>query len=115
MRFISSTILISFVASIASFFLPWWSLAIAAFLVALVFRLKAMAAFVSGFLGILIYWLPMILFRDINNHHLLSGRMALVVLKQPNSALFIVLCTVMGCLLGGLASLSGSLFVKPAK
>jgi hypothetical protein len=111
MKFIISTILISFLSSILEFFLPWWTLAIVAFIIPLFIKLKPWQAFCSGFTGILIFWLPNILYRDFNNEHILAMRMA-KLFQMPNYMIFALVCAVVGSIIGGLAAFSGSLFLK---
>jgi len=105
-----ATILTTFFASLAGFLALWWTIAPAAFIVALAMRLKPGISFLAGFAGIVIYWLPNILYRDISNNHILSTRLA-TLFPGHNYIVFIALCTVIGGLLGGLSALSGSLIV----
>ena len=114
MKFTVSTILIALLSSLTEFFLPWWTIAIVAFIVSLVFRIKPGLAFLSGFLGIVFFWLPDILFKDFSNNHILSHRMA-KLFGLPNSMLFILVSVLVGSLVGGLAALSGSLMAKQEK
>jgi len=112
MRFITSILLIALLAAIAEYFLPWWSLAVVAFAVALVMKLKPGKAFLSGFVAIALLWAIWALCRDIPNDHLLADRLGMLILKTPNHVLFIVLTSVVGGLIGGLAAWSGALIRK---
>ena len=52
MKFILATLLTMALAFLAGLFLPWWSIAIIAFLVALFLPQHSFRGFLSGFLGI---------------------------------------------------------------
>ena len=117
MRFLLTTLLIAAGAALAEYFLPWWSLAVVAFLVALLIVLRPGKAFLAGFLAIALLWTGWALFRDIPNHQILSTRMARLF-GLPHSALFLLVTAFVGGLVGGLAGWSGALvrraFTVPA-
>ena len=52
MKFIAALIITALLSFIAGLYLPWWGIAIAAFIVALLVYQKAGMAFLSGFLGL---------------------------------------------------------------
>lgn len=106
MRLILSVVLIAALSSIAEYFLPWWSLAIVAFLIAMLLRLSPGKAFLAGFLGIAVSWASWALWRDIPNDHLLAGRLS-GVFGLPGGTSFIIVTAVVGGLVGGLAAWSG--------
>lgn len=111
MKLIISIILIAFLSSLTEFFLPWWTITVVAFIVSLVIGLRPGQAFLAGFLGITIYWLPNIIFKDFSNDHILSRKMA-NLFHLPNYIIFIIVCVILGSLLGGLAAFSASFFRK---
>ena len=113
MRFLLSIILIAFLSAGSEFILPWWSCAVVCFLVALFARQSSGRAFIMGFLGVGIFWLVAALFHDVANDHILSTRMA-ALFKLPNYGLFIVVTALIGGIVGGLSSYTGSL-LKPKK
>jgi len=108
MRLITSILFIAILSGIAAFFLPWWSLAVVAFLIAVLLKLSPGKAFVSGFLGIALLWGVWALYRDMPNQHILADRLAGVFGLQGH-ALFILVTAIVGGLVGGMASWSGSL------
>jgi len=108
MRFILAVILITVLSAIAEWFLPWWMIAVVAFVVSLFMALKPGKAFSAGFAGIGIFWLIASLMHDIPNEHILSTRMA-ALFHLPNYGLFIVITVFVGGLIGGLAALAGAL------
>lgn len=113
MRFVLSVILIAVLSAVAEYFLPWWTIAVVAFLVSLLTLMRPGKAFLAGFCGVALCWLIAALLRDIPNEHILSVRMA-ALFHLPNYALFIVVTIVVGGLVGGLAAWAGSL-LRPAR
>ena len=56
MRFLLATILTALLGFIAGMFLPWWSIAIVSFLVALLIKQSPGRSFLAGFLALFILW-----------------------------------------------------------
>jgi len=108
MKFITATILTALLAFISGLFLPWWGIAIAALLVAVLVHQKAGKAFLSGLLGIFLLWAGLAWWIDIKNNGVLSERIALILPLNGNSVLLIGITALVGGLVGGLAALSGS-------
>ena len=108
MKFILSVLLIAVLALLAGMFLPWWSIAIVAFLVPLLIPQKGGAGFLSGFLGIFLLWGLLALWIDVKNQGILSKRIALLLPLGGSSVLLILVTALAGALVGGLAALSGS-------
>ncbi len=108
MKFITATILTALLAFISGLFLPWWGIAIAALLVAVLVHQKAGKAFLSGLLGIFLLWAGLAWWIDMKNNGVLSERIALILPLNGNSVLLIGITALVGGLVGGLAALSGS-------
>ncbi|RYZ23227.1 MAG: hypothetical protein EOO16_05725 [Chitinophagaceae bacterium] len=106
MRFLLSILLIVFFAFIAGRYLPWWSIAIVAFLVGVAIPQRLLRNFLSGFIAIFLLWAGLALWLDIGNEHLLSRKVA-ELLKLPSSFLLVLVTALVGGLVGGFASLSG--------
>lgn len=111
MRLFIAILLTALLAGIATWLLPWWMIAVSAFIVMLVMSLKPSSGFLAGFLGIALLWLTVIVIKDMSNAHILSGRMA-ILFGLPNANLFIVVNVFLGALVGGLAGWSGALTSK---
>jgi hypothetical protein len=107
MRLLLAIIIITITAAIAEYYLPWYFMAIAAFIVAINMRLTTGQAFLAGFIAIAALWLVWTLAYDIPNHHILTTRMA-KLFNLPNYTLFIAVVTIVGGLIGGLSSWSGA-------
>lgn len=96
------------VAFVAGTITPWWSVAVAAFLVALIAGHRPGRGFLAGFLAIGLYWLGLALYRDAANEHILAGRMA-ILFHLPGPYAFAAVTGIIGGLVGGLSAWAGSL------
>jgi hypothetical protein len=108
MRFILSLLLTAVLAFLAGIFLPWWSIALIAFLVALLIPQTLFAGFLSGFLGIFILWALLAFWIDMKNQGILSGRIAALLHLGDSSIPLILVTAVTGALVGGFAAMAGS-------
>jgi len=109
MRFLLAVILITLSSAVAEWFLPWWMIAVVAFVVSLFMALKPGRAFLAGFAGIAIFWLIASLLHDVPNDHILSTRMA-ALFYLPNYGLFVAVTVLTGGSIGGLAAWAGAFF-----
>lgn len=107
MRFISTILLTAVIAFLLTMGLPWWMVAVAAFLVALLLPQKLAKSFLSGFLGVFLFWLGYALFKDVANDHILSARMA-KLFHLPGSFLFLLVASFIGGLVGGFGAWAGA-------
>lgn len=110
---ILSVVLTAFAAFVLGEYLPWWSVAVAAFAVSLVINQAPGAAFISGFLGIAILWVAYASWINQLNESILSERIAAVLPLQGSSILLILLTGVTGGLAGGLSAMSASFLGRP--
>ena len=110
MKLLTAIILIALGSAVAEYFLPWWTIAIVAFVVSLAVDLRPGKAFLSGFLGIAVFWLIAALVRDIPNVHILSSEMAVLFFKTPAYGMFIFVTVLAGALVGGVAAWSAAYF-----
>jgi len=108
MRLLVSIFLIALFSFIAGRYLPWYSLALVAFLVALLLPQGLLKSFLSGFLGIFLLWGGLALWIDTRNQHVLSRKIAEVLPLGGNSLLLILVTALVGALVGGFAALSGA-------
>lgn len=94
--------------TLLQYFLPWWSLPVAAFLLALWFPLLPGRAFMAGFLGAALVWGAYAGYISSLNDGILATRMG--GLFGGMGPLMMVLATaVFGGLFGGLGAWAGSL------
>lgn len=108
-------LLIALLGFILQFFLPWWIIAIVAFILAFWKGPSASKAFLAGFLAIVAVWAAMTTFTHIRTEGILTSRIA-ALFSLPVPALLIVVTALIGGLVGGIAALSGfyvrQLFIK---
>ena len=102
-------LLTALLAAAAQLLLPWWSLAMVAFIIGFgVARSSGGVAFGIGFGGAALSWLLPAIWLNAQNHGLLAGRVAqLLPLGGSSIALLLVTALVAG-LVGGLAALAGA-------
>ncbi len=112
MKFIASLLLTALLSFALCLFLPWWFIAVAAFLVALSIPQKRGLAFLSGFLALFLLWSIMSFLISNANDHLLAHKVSIMILKADSPYLLIFVTGLIGGLVAGLAALSGSLLRK---
>ncbi|GAA4329406.1 hypothetical protein [Flaviaesturariibacter amylovorans] len=108
MRFLVSFLLIVLFAFIAGCYLPWWSLAIVCFAVALGVPQGLGRSFATGFLAIFLLWAALALWWDIGNGHVLSRKIAALFGLGAAPVLLAFVAALVGGLVGGFAALSGA-------
>ena len=108
MKFIPQFILIIILAYLLELFLPWWSIAIAAFIGGLTFNTSA--NFLAGFIAIALLWIIASLLIESSAAAPLTDRVA-QIFKAPKPALFAI-TAVLGGLVGGFAAMTGSALRK---
>jgi hypothetical protein len=103
MKFVIQVVSISLTAFLLELFLPWWSIAIGAFLGGMVFDTKA--NFGAGFLGIALLWLITAFVIELSAAAPLTEKVASIfMVNKP--LLFLVTC-IIGGLVGGFAAMAG--------
>lgn len=108
MKFLVQFIAIALTAFVLELFMPWWSIAIAAF--AAGFALKSKANFLAGLLGIALLWLIKAWIMDASSAAPLAERVAgIFMLNKP---LLMLVTALIGGLVGGFAAMSGAALKK---
>ena len=108
MRFFLAFILTFLLSFIAGLYLPWWSIALVAFLVALLLPQSAGRSFGAGFAAVFLLWGLLALWRDLPNKSLLSQKIAQLFYLQGSSLLLILVTALVGGIVAGFAAMSGS-------
>lgn len=103
-RFFIQTLIITIVASVLELFLPWWSIAVAAFVGGYVLRSRA--NFLAGFLAIGLLWAATSLIIDFSSNSNLAERVAAIF--SVNKPLLFVITAIIGALVGGFSAMAGS-------
>ena len=108
MKFILQVLFILILSFFLELFLPWWTIAIAAFLGGFVFNTRA--NFGAGFLAVAILWLLRAMIIELSAAAPLTERVASIfMLNKP--LLFLVTATI-GGVVGGFAAMTGSALNK---
>ncbi len=106
MKFLVSLFLTALFAFALGLYLDWWSIAIAAFVVALCIPLRPGFSFLAGFLALLLLWGGYSIFLNQRNAGILATKIASVLPMQGNVTLLIFVTALLGALVAGFAALS---------
>lgn len=101
-------LLIAITAFLLNLFLPWWSIALPGVLFGYLFKQKGTVSFGWGFLALFLLWGSQALYTHFANDGILSSRIA-EMLGVGSPFIVILVTGVLGGLVSGLATLSGSL------
>ena len=112
MKFIASLFLIAILSFAACLYLPWWSIAICAFLVSAFIPQRPGFSFLSAIIAVGALWFGLSLWISSNNDHVLAHKVSLLILKTDNPYLLIVVTALIGALLAGFAALTASFLRK---
>jgi hypothetical protein len=106
MKFVLQLFSIALLAYIFELFLPWYYIAVAAFILG--YLLKSRANFLAGFLGIALIWLIKAWMIDSAADTDLTDRVAHIFSLKQRELLFVVMAVV-GGLVGGFGAMTGAL------
>jgi hypothetical protein len=112
MKLIVAIMLTALLSFVGGLYLPWWSIAIAAFVSVLLIPLAGGRAFLAGFGGVFLLWFLLALWIDVKNQHILSKKIAEIFPLGGSSLAIILVTAFIGALVGGLGALSGSYLRK---
>lgn len=107
MKFTVSVILSALVAFSLGLYLPWWTVAVSGFAVGMVIPQARLLAFLSSFMGVVLLWTVIAFLLSTANNHLLTHRIALLVLKKDNPNVLILLTGLLGGFTAGIAAFAG--------
>ena len=94
-------------AILASFFMPWWSVMVAAFIAAILFDVKGFAVFLAPFTAIFLYWMGYAFFLSNSNDFILAEKIALLLPLGGSPYALILLTAFIGGLAAGMAGVFG--------
>jgi hypothetical protein len=106
MKFVLQLLGIALLAYIFELFLPWYYIAVAAFILG--YLLKSRANFLAGFLAIALIWLLKAWMLDSAGSTDLADRVAHIFSLKQRELLFVVMAVV-GGLVGGFGAMTGAL------
>ena len=108
LKYILSILVTALMAFVTGLYLPWWGIAIAAFLVSAAIPQKPGFSFFSGFLGVFLLWEILAWWIDNKNNGILSQKIATLIPLGGSSVLLIVITSIIGALVAGFAALAGT-------
>src|SRR4051794_29015080 len=112
MKFIVSLLLIALLSVAAGLYLPWWVIAVVAFIVAALIPQKPVLSFLTGFIALFLLWGLLAWSISNANNYLLPHKVSLLVLKVDNPLELIALTALLGAFVAGFAALAGSYLRK---
>jgi hypothetical protein len=112
MKFFISLVLTALLSFAACLYLPWWSIAIAAFVIAVLIPQNPGKAFTTGFLALFLLWGGLSFWISSNNEHLLAHKISTLIIKADSPYYLIFATAFIGALVAGFAALSGSFLRK---
>lgn len=112
MKFLISTLLIALLGFLSGLYLPWWGVALGAFLVSALIPQRPGLAFLSGFLALFLLWALLAWSMDAPNKSILSVKIAQILPLGGSTILLILVTAFVGALVGGGAALTGSYLQK---
>ncbi len=107
MKFIFSLVICPILAYTLGMILPWWSVALAGALTGFFIPQNRFLSFLSTFLGILIFYSCLIFFISNANNHILAQKISLLVLKNKNEVMIIIVSGMISALVTGISALTG--------
>ena len=108
MKILVAIILTALLSFVGGLYLPWWNIALAAFISVLLIPLAGGRAFLAGFAGVFLLWFLLAWWIDIKNQHILSRKIAEIFPLGGSSFAIILVTAFIGALVGGLAATSAS-------
>jgi hypothetical protein len=111
MKFFVSLLVTGLLAFACGLYLPWWSVAVAAFVVSSIIYQPPLRSFLTGFCAILLLWYGLILKINADNQNILVEKVSLIM-GMGGSFLLLIISCVIGAIAGGLGALTGSFFRK---
>lgn len=108
MKFFVAIILTALLSFAIGFYMAWWSIALAAFVVAAFIRQTPLMAWLSGFLGIFLLWAVLASWIDVKNQGILSLKIAELFPLGGSVAMLILITAFIGAIVGGMGALTGS-------
>ncbi len=113
MKFIISLFLIAILSFAACLFLPWWCIALVAFLVLAFIPQRPLLAFLCGFFAVGLLWAVLSFYISSKNEHLLAHKVSLLILNMDNPLFLIIITAFIGGLVAGMGALTASFMRRP--
>ena len=114
MKFTVALIVTALLSFIGCMYFPWWTIAVAAFITALLIHQRSWKAFLDGFIALLLLWGGLAFWIDVKNDSILSVRISQLMGIGNNPVILILVTGLIGGLVGGFAAMSAS-FLRSRK
>lgn len=114
MKFLLAILLTALLSFVAGLYLPWWSVALAAFVACILIPAAPWKSFLAGFIGVFILWAVLAAVIDANNNHILSHKIAGIFPLGGSSFLLILVTAFIGAITGGMAGLTAGYLRRSA-
>ena len=95
-------------AYLLSMVLPWWSIMLASFITAILFRLKKSAVFFIPFLAITLLWIVNAYWLSSTNDFILSQKISELLKLGENAYVLILISGLVGGIAAGIAAIFGN-------
>jgi hypothetical protein len=112
MKFFAQVIVVALISWLLQSFFPWWSMAIGAFVVGVIFRQSGFMSFLAGLIAVGLLWWVMAYINSGDSD--LAVRVA-AILPTKTVGILLVFTALVGGLVGGIASMSGGLITNKKK
>jgi len=113
MKFIISLLLMALISFVACLYLPWWSIAVVTFIIAIIIPQKPGRSFLTGFIALFLLWALLAWNISNNNQHLLAHKVSVIILKIDSPLALITVTALIGALVAAFAALAGSYVRAP--
>jgi len=114
MKFTGALIVTALLSFIGCMYFPWWTIAVAAFITALLIHQRSWKAFLAGFIALLLLWGGLAFWIDVKNDSILSVRISQLMGIGNDPVILILITGLIGGLVGGFAAMSAS-FLRSRK
>jgi len=108
MKFIASIVIVALLSFAVCLYFPWWSIAIVAFIVAVVIPQSAAMSFATGFFALFLLWGLLSFWISSSNDHILAHKISLIILNIDNPYSLILATALIGGVVAGFASMTAS-------
>lgn len=112
MKVVISILLIALLSFAACLYLPWWSIAIVAFVVAALIPQSPGMSFLTGFLALLLLWGSLSYWISSRNENILAHKMSLIFLKIDNPYFLMLATALIGGIVAGFAAMTAGFLRK---
>ena len=108
MKFILSVLSIATLSFALCLFLPWWVIAVVGFVVSVFIKQSSGASFLAGFTALFLLWGAIAAFISSSNENIFAHKISVLILKIDSPVYIIITTALIGALVAGFGSLTGS-------